>query len=193
MPHLGYFGNKKCCNSNGQKIQGATGLQGVTGPRGPVGVTGSRGITGFTGTSCSGPTGPDGPNSGTNPKTFIINHPLNEKKYLMHACIEGPEAGVYYRGTGEISNNESVVIHLPSYVDHLATEFTVELTPICSKQDKSQKKTYETSEVENNAFKVYGKDGRFYWTVYGKKNDILVETDKNSVNVHGNGPYKWHY
>jgi hypothetical protein len=193
MPHLGYFGNKKCCNSKGEQIQGATGFQGIAGPRGPVGVTGSRGITGFTGTSCTGPTGPDGPNSGTNPKTFIINHPLVENKYLIHACIEGPEAGVYYRGMGEISNNESVGINLPNYVDHLATEFTVELTPIYSNHDKSHEKIYETSEVENNTFNVYGKNGRFYWTVYGKKNDILVETDKTSVNVHGNGPYKWHY
>jgi len=40
-------------------------------------------------------------------KTFIINHPLDDSKYLVHACLEGPEAGIYYRGDGEITNNES--------------------------------------------------------------------------------------
>ena len=40
-------------------------------------------------------------------KTFVIPHPLKNDKYLVHACLEGPEAGVYYRGTGKIKENEN--------------------------------------------------------------------------------------
>ena len=34
---------------------------------------------------------------------------------MVHGCLEGPEAGVYYRGKGEIPEGEdSVVITLPN-------------------------------------------------------------------------------
>ena len=80
---------------------------------------------------------------------------------------------------------------MPDYVKPLTTDLTVELTPIYS-HTAPEPNIYETSEIENNCFTVYGKNGSFYWTVYGKKNDILVEPDKTSINVYGNGPYKWH-
>ena len=35
-------------------------------------------------------------------KTFIIDHPIDKNKYLVHGCLEGPEFGVYYRGKSEI-------------------------------------------------------------------------------------------
>ena len=47
-------------------------------------------------------------------------------------------------------------------------------------------------EVENNEFNVYGKNGMFYWSVYGMRNEILVEPDKTSIVVNGDGPYKWY-
>ena len=178
--YLGYLGRQKCCNSKKRGAQGPTGIQGPTGPRGFVGVTGPNGIEGPTGFSCTGPTGP---------KTFIIDHPSDETKYFVHACLEGPEAGIYYRGKASIDNNELVVIDLPDYVAPLANELTVELTPIYSSKEP---RTYETSEIENNQFTVYGKNGNFYWTVYGKKNEILVDPDKNGISVRGNGPYTWY-
>ena len=55
-------------------------------------------------------------------KTFVIDHPIDAaNKYLVHVCLEGPEAGVYYRGKGEIINGASVVIHLPHYFCALCT------------------------------------------------------------------------
>ena len=47
------------------------------------------------------------------------------------------------------------------------------------------------SEVEDNQFNVYGTNCKFYWVVFGKRNDIIVEPLKSDVNVKGNGPYKW--
>ena len=34
-------------------------------------------------------------------KSFVIDHPLHEDKYLMHATLEGPEGGIFYRGTAD--------------------------------------------------------------------------------------------
>ena len=47
-------------------------------------------------------TGPIGPTGRDGAKTFVIDHPDDENKYLVHVCLEGPEAGVYYRGKAEV-------------------------------------------------------------------------------------------
>ena len=121
-------------------------------------------------------------------KTFVIDHPTNKSKYLVHACLEGPEGGVYYRGKGEILNNKSTIIYLPEYVKNLATEFTIQLTPIyCGREIKQ----LYTSEVENNSFNVFGENCKFFWLVQGKRCDIEVEPYKKDVNLKGDGPYKW--
>jgi hypothetical protein len=125
--------------------------------------------------------------SATN-KTFVIDHPIKENKYLVHACLEGPEAGVYYRGKGEITNGESVNILLPDYVKSLATDFTIQITPIYN--EKKMEQLY-TSEVKNNSFTVYGENTKFFWLVHGKRTNIEVEPLKLNVKVKGTGPYKW--
>ena len=189
-----YLGSQRCCDSRGA---GPVGPQGPTGPAsiGQRGVTGAVGATGPTGRGCAGPTGPSGGPTGaassvtgpTGPagKTFIIEHPTNENKYLVHACLEGPEAGVYYRGKGEITNNESVEVVLPHYVEKLAYDFTVQVTPIYGNKIV----TLNASEVENNTFRVYGENAKFHWVVYGSRQEVNVEPNKADVNVKGDGPY----
>ena len=189
-----YLGSQRCCDSRGA---GPVGPQGPTGPAsiGQRGVTGAVGATGPTGRGCMGPTGPAGGPTGaassvtgpTGPagKTFIIEHPTNENKYLVHACLEGPEAGVYYRGKGEITNNESVEVVLPHYVEKLAYDFTVQVTPIYGNKIV----TLNASEVENNTFRVYGENAKFHWVVYGSRQEVNVEPNKADVNVKGHGPY----
>jgi hypothetical protein len=120
-------------------------------------------------------------------KTFVINHPKDDSKYLVHACLEGPEAGVYYRGKGEIRNNSHVTIHLPDYVDKLATDLTIQLTHIYDGKNK----LYSATEVVNNSFSVHGENGKFYWIVYGKRASMEVEPYKASVILKGSGPYVW--
>jgi hypothetical protein len=122
----------------------------------------------------------------TGNKTFVIDHPVNKDKYLVHACIEGPEVGVYYRGKGEIKDNQSTKITLPHYVNQLAYDFTIQITKIYGGYG-----TLETSEVENGQFTVYGSNNKFYWHVYGKRSDIQVEPYKSEVKLNGSGPYKW--
>ena len=122
-------------------------------------------------------------------KNFIIDHPDDPEKYLVHACLEGPESGVYYRGTSRIVNNDSVVIELPAYVKKLATDFTVHLTLVY--EANTNLTTLVSSEVENNQFTVYGDNCEFCWVVHGKRGDIEVEPFKKDVTVKGDGPYKW--
>ena len=122
-------------------------------------------------------------------KSFVIDHPDDSSKYLVHGCLEGPESGVYYRGTCEITNNDSVTINLPDYVRNLATDFTVQISPIYDgNRDKDQ---YFTSKVTNNQFTVYGPNGEFDWRVNGKRLSITVEPSKNEISVKGDGPYRW--
>ena len=121
-------------------------------------------------------------------KTFVITHPVDSNKYLVHACLEGPEAGVYYRGRGVINIDERMTtIILPDYVEHLATDFTIQITPIFNGNDRM----LSASEVFNNRFIVFGPPGSFYWHVYGLRNAIETEPEIQSVQIHGEGPYRW--
>ena len=123
-------------------------------------------------------------------KNFIIDHPIHSEKYLIHACLEGPEAGVYYRGEGKIlSDQTSTTILLPDYVPALAKAFTVQLTPIF--QPGKPVFQFAASKVINGSFQVHGPPGEFYWHVYGSRGSINTEPNKTSVTVKGDGPYKY--
>jgi hypothetical protein len=123
----------------------------------------------------------------TTSKTFVIDHPTKEDKYLVHACLEGPEGGVYYRGEGNIIEGiDTAIIKLPDYAEHLATNFTINVTPI------GKPRLMSTSRVKNGKFCVYSdQPGEFFWTVYGRRSSIDTEPRKDSVNVQGQGPYRW--
>ena len=78
------------------------------------------------------------------PKKFDIPHPSQEGMRLAHACIEGPEVGVYHRG---VLKNEKEIF-LPSYWKDLVHEnsITVQLQPIGSHQDIIVKR-WDTEKV----------------------------------------------
>jgi hypothetical protein len=116
-----------------------------------------------------------------------MDHPLDQDKYLVHTCLEGPEDGVYYRGRCEIVNNHSGTITLPDYVDKIASGFSVQVTRIYSDSIKK----CSVSNVVNNQFTVYGENGAFFWMVYGMRNEIVVEPNKSDVTLKGTEPYHW--
>ena len=126
-------------------------------------------------------------------KTFVIDHPIRPNKYLVHACLEGPESGVYYRGKGEIVNGTSVDVQLPAYVGALCpgADFTVQLTPIYDGTIRTSMLYASEVDPATNTFRVYGENGRFNWLVHGKRFDIDVEPNKTDVNRHGDGPYTY--
>jgi collagen type VII alpha len=122
-------------------------------------------------------------------KTFIIDHPLNPNRHLVHACLEGPEMGVYYRGKGTIAPNATcTVITLPAYVPAFASDFTIQITPIYNGQTPG---VYAASDVVHGTFEVHGPPGSFYWHVYGSRGVINVEPLRSEVIVRGDGPYKY--
>ena len=121
----------------------------------------------------------------TTSKTFVIDHPIKKENYLVHACLEGPEAGVYYRGEGVIIEGlDTVVIKLPDYTSSWY-DFTINVTPI------GKPVNLGVSRVKNCSFCVYGQPCGFFWTVYGKRCSIEVEPRKESVTIKGEGPYRW--
>ena len=120
-------------------------------------------------------------------KTFVIDHPTQKDKYLVHACLEGPEAGVYYRGSGSI-NGKSIIINLPDYVKDLATDLKAYVTCI------GNPVLLGVSKVLNGSFNVLANEivnCEFNWIVYGSRGLLEVEPKRNNVNVYGDGPYKW--
>ena len=129
-------------------------------------------------------------------KTTISKHPTNPNRFLVHACQEGPEAGVYYRGTGSITGGDFVTINLPNYVDKIATNFTVMVTPIATKDRALPlvRRTHDplsVSRVENGQFTVHcDVNCDFFWHVYGTRESIDVEISKEQLSA-SMGPYKW--
>ena len=67
------------------------------------------------------------------PKKFDIPHPSQAGKRLAHACIEGAEVAVYYRG--RCRNSKEIV--LPSYWKDLVhtNSISVQLQPVGAHQD----------------------------------------------------------
>ena len=121
-------------------------------------------------------------------KTFVIQHPIRNDSYLVHACLEGPEAGVYYRGVNSIPEDKDFVeIQLPEYVSAFTSDATPHITPVYN----GKHRLLSISLVENNSFKVYGEPGPFTWIVYAKRASINVEPKKEEVDIKGNGPYKF--
>lgn len=124
--------------------------------------------------------------NGTITKTqnnFEIDHPLDPaNKTLVHSTIEGPEAGVYYRGEGQLVNGEAVIA-LPAYFEGLTLkkQRTVQLTPV-----GGWSPLYVDSEIVNGQFIVKTapsgtRNQRFYWEVKAIRADvpeIVVEKNK---------------
>jgi hypothetical protein len=103
-------------------------------------------------------------------KNFLIDHPTRPGYRLVHSCIEGPEVGVYYRGSGRLSDGEATV-RLPDYFEALTLkqDRTVMLT---AKGREPYLLSYE--EICNGEFKVYGTkpDGEFCWEVKAVRADV---------------------
>jgi hypothetical protein len=190
-PLINYFSYAIAISANGQyQLSGDRGNGYLLKQIIPVGSSNTSiiGATGYFQTIDISPSGSITQNGSV--KSFVIDHPCDNKKYLVHACLEGPEAGVYYRGEGKISNNSSTTINLPYYVDNLAKNFTVQLTQI-DDIDSEEDVHLKCSRVSKNKFNVYGKNCSFYWIVYGERLEIETEPLKLTTEVKGDGPYKW--
>ena len=121
------------------------------------------------------------------PKPFDLKHPTKGDGYrLRYACIEGPEAGVYYRGRLKESN----VIELPYYWKDLvhSDSITVQLQPIGSNQNlviqEFDNEFIVIAEDSTNTDLVTGLSTiDCFYHVYGERidvNPLIVEYEGNS-------------
>jgi hypothetical protein len=101
-------------------------------------------------------------------KQFDIAHPSKKGMRLRHACIEGPEVGVYYRGKLKDTN----IIELPDYWRNLvdAESITVNLTPHGCYQELFVKAIEWGTRIviQNNS----GNSIDCSYVVYGKRKDV---------------------
>jgi len=123
-------------------------------------------------------------------KTFVIQHPIENDKYLSHACIEGPTADVFYRGIGEI-NDTSVQIVLPEYTPLFLKNFNIQISPIYTEKYGFNKEEdyYVEHNEDTNVFTVYSSPGKFSYLVHATREEFEVEPLKSDVRVKGEGPY----
>ena len=101
--------------------------------RGNVYIDGDLYVTGSTDTLSVGRLEKRHKVADSKPKLFDMKHPSKEGYRLAHACIEGPEVGVYYRGRLRNRN----VIELPYYWKDLVhiESISVQLQPIGAHQN----------------------------------------------------------
>lgn len=103
-------------------------------------------------------------------KNFVIDHPIKPGYELAHSSLEGPEIGVFYRGTGRLSHGRATVV-LPDYFDALTRDgsATVLLT---AKGDQPFLLSYD--RFDEKSFVVHGAkaDGEFDWEVKATRQDV---------------------
>jgi hypothetical protein len=130
-------------------------------------------------------------------KNFTIQHPVYPGKYLVHACLEGATADVYYRGRSEIGiAREFVNIKLPDYYCHIVEtgSSTIQLTPIGCPFAPIGGEIFELENIIRVCTdKIYLSKIPFYWEIKGKRKgtDFKVEPEKDEVEVKQWGPYTY--
>tara|TARA_R110000772_G_scaffold239111_1_gene351127 strand:+ start:2683 stop:3453 length:771 start_codon:yes stop_codon:yes gene_type:complete len=129
-------------------------------------------------------------------KTFVINHPQDENKYLVHATIEGPEGAVYYRGSSSLMNGR-ITVELPEYFESLTRKDgrTIQLTNIDG-FDKIAIKRINGEKINLGKFVVISNSKTSYqsfdWEVKAVRADgpeLVVEPRRSNVDVASFGPY----
>ena len=156
--------------SNALNVTGDITIKGDTNQTGTIDSTGT--ITSATQVTAAG-------HNLTAKKNFDIPHPTKEGWRLRHVCLEGNEAGVYFRG--KVRNRN--VIQLPKYWEKLVdyTTITVNLTPIGAHQNVIVKRVDES--------KIYlqaqgGMPINCYFHVFGERIDgerLIPEYEGTSI------------
>ena len=121
-------------------------------------------------------------------KTFVIDHPAKNDKYLVYACVESDECDVFYKGQCEISLNNFNEIFVPDYIKPIAKDFMIFVTP-----RQSNAKIIASACINNEKFKVIGHPCKFDYVIYGKRlSDFQSVLEKDSCKIMGGGPYTFY-
>ncbi len=105
----------------------------VTGPGDAVYIKGNMYVSGTVDCLSTGRLEARHRTADSKPKLFDMEHPSTPGMRLAHACIEGPEVSVFYRG--RCRNSKEIV--LPSYWKDLVhtNSISVQLQPVGAHQD----------------------------------------------------------
>ncbi len=109
-------------------------------------------------------------------KSFDIPHPIKKGKRLVHGTLEGPEFGMYQRGTLK-SNLTMEEIPLPAYWGKLVSDYTVQLTPHGNYNVWLVEKHKNMFEIKTNADALDGA-WKCEWLVIGRRNDYPLEVEQ---------------
>jgi len=140
----------------------------VTGPGQAVYVKGNMYVSGTVDCLSTGRLESRHKTADGKPKLFDIPHPTKgEGHRLAHACIEGPEVGVYYRG--RLRNKK--VIELPHYWKGLVhtDSISVQLQPIGAHQDIIIKR-WDDTKIYLQSKANFPID--CFYHVYGERKDV---------------------
>ena len=130
-------------------------------------------------------------------KDFVIHHPLDKQKYLIHSALEGPENGVRYRGTTTLKQGKGS-IKLPNYVSKFTDPTTATLHLISTDTGEALRIVYTNGKwLQNNTINIESENKNstkdISWTFQATRKDIsplVVTPPKNLVKIGGFGPYK---
>ena len=109
-------------------------------------------------------------------KSFDIPHPIKKGKRLVHGTLEGPEFGMYQRGTLK-SNLTMEEVPLPAYWGKLVSDYTVQLTPHGNYNVWLVEKHRNMFEIKTNADALNGA-WECEWIVVGRRNDYPLEVEQ---------------
>lgn len=127
-------------------------------------------------------------------KTFVIDHPDDPDRWLVHACTESPTAGVEYTGT--VTVYDHTYVELPDYFESLVEPDgrTVQLTVADDGQVALPQ--VAAGDVRNGRFTVRTDSSwpvRVHWHVRGTRRGTEFETEPNRSDyvALGDGPYRY--
>ena len=112
-------------------------------------------------------------------KSFDIPHPTKEGMRLVYGVLEGPEHGVYHRGT--VEGNGVIQINLPEYWHKLVgDQYTIQLTPwgnynVCI---NSKTENYFTIQLVGDFISRKFKNIKVDYIVHGSRLDAPLETEQ---------------
>jgi hypothetical protein len=109
--------------------------------------------------------------SGT--KNFVMQHPVDKSKKIYYASLEGPEAGIYIRGTSKLENGYAI-IELPDYFALIASgQLTAQVT---AKLDSGKFTIVNVEEITKHHLVVRGiyidgtpSNAEFDYVVYAER------------------------
>lgn len=137
---------------------------------------------------------------GSSVKSFVIPHPVDEERYLVHAAHEGDEMRVVYEGTSETEPGEgSRLVRLPDYFDALTvdgTEVVLLSEMVCDHGPRCDCSVKHTP-VRGNSFEVHANTTShavpFSWRVTAVRagTEFATEPRRSDTVVRGDGPYTY--